>query len=150
MVRAFEKIFFASQPAAKKKKFFLLSVIELLHPSLKIFLITLTVIWWGCHPRNSRRAQNVFVVKRRSRAALDNGNRLWCIKKVLFFYIVFFKAKKSYYIIQKQPTSTTMYCMIFLLFALYSIEIFRMTKCIIRENQWIEGVFNTKTNYSCK
>ena len=83
MFLSFEKSwkkFFASQPAAKKKKFFLLSVIGLLHSSLKIFLITFTVIWWGYHPRNSNRAQKVFVVKRRSRAALDNRNRL-CYKK---------------------------------------------------------------------
>ena len=39
--------------------------------------------------------------------------------------------QKSYYIIQKQLSLTTTYCMIFLNFALYSIEIFKMTNGII-------------------
>jgi len=30
----------------------------------------------GYHPRNSNRAKHVFVVKRRSVTALDNGNRI--------------------------------------------------------------------------
>ena len=37
VLKKVEKYSFASQPAAKKKKFFLLSVIELLHPSLNNF-----------------------------------------------------------------------------------------------------------------
>jgi len=31
----------------------------------------------GYHPHNSNRAKHVFVVKRRSGTALNNGNRVW-------------------------------------------------------------------------
>ena len=58
---------------------FFLSIIELLHPSLKNFFDNLNGYMVGYRPRNHKRAQNVFVVKRRSRAALDDGNRMWYI-----------------------------------------------------------------------
>ena len=59
----------------RRKSFFFCVLLNYYILPWSIFLITLTVIWWGYHPRNSQRTQNVFVVKRRSVTTLDNGKQ---------------------------------------------------------------------------